>query len=429
MRTKRRSLLFAAAIWLMTGGVALADDAQIYSTLHPYYAELCALSGFKKKPGVLADQGGPGGHAVFYLNGVCRVEDTRYPVIELCRPGSGSGRDGAGLSVNANFKNANWVATEGRDFFFRGGLAPGQRLTKAAYLKTLKQAEEMGIYDGVQFHDDAFDDKPANMSQHDFIYEESVGTDFAVAFGRNRYCARVPLARDQMTAVVRYLNDVNSTYRDGTKEYDLGVLENNCAHLVHNALAAAGIWDEWPVDRFILVAALDFPVPANEFVNLMRRTNDLPLDNLDELYADESARALLLQQGRLPTRPGALAEWDSVIHDNDIYETDAATLIFFDDPIFEAYKTRATAILTEPRYFDVRANLEYFAALYRRVQETRRPLASYERGGDRMTLNTPENPSPPERPDFPQFYARYYKYIEQQSARIDAQLAALPPAQ
>jgi hypothetical protein len=267
------------------------------------------------------------------------------------------------------------------------------------------------------------------MSQHDFIYEDSVGTDFAVAFGRNRYCARVPLARDQMTAVVRYLNDVNSTYRDGTKEYDWGVLENNCAHLVHNALAAAGIWDEWPVDRFILVAALDFPVPANEFVNLMRRTNDLPLDNLDELYADESARALLLQQGRLPTRPGALAEWDSVIHDNDIYETDAATLIFFDDPIFEAYKTRATAILTEPRYFDVRANLEYFAALYRRVQETRRPLASYERGGDRMTLNTPENPSPPERPDFPQFYARYYKYIEQQSARIDAQLAALPPAQ
>ena len=308
MHSGRRSLIFAAAIWLMTGGVALADDAQIYSALYPYYAELCAVSGFKRKPGVLAVQGGgPGGHAVFYLNGVCRVEGAHYPVIELCKPGSASGRDGVGLSVNAHFKNANWVATEGREFFFHGGLAQGQRLTKAAYLSTVKQAEDMGIYDGVQFHDAAFDDKPADMPKHDFMYEVSVGTDFAVGFGSKRYCARVPLARDQMTAVVRFLNGLNALYRDGRKEYDWGVMENNCAHLIHNAFAAAGIWKEWPVDQFVLLAALDFPVPANEFVNLMQRTNDLPLDNPDALYGDEAARSLLMQQGRLPTEPGALA--------------------------------------------------------------------------------------------------------------------------
>ena len=58
------------------------------------------------------------------------------------------------------------------------------------------------------------------------------------------------------------------------------------------------------MDRFILFAMFDFPVPKNEFVNLLYRTNDLPIDDLDALYDDEGSRRLLMQEGRLPTQPG-----------------------------------------------------------------------------------------------------------------------------
>ena len=87
------------------------------------------------------------------------------------------------------------------------------------------------------------------------------------------------------------------------------MLRNNCAHIAHNALAAVGLWDEWPTDRFILFAAFDFPVPKNEFVNLMRRTNDMPIDDPEALYerwggprGPAAARA-----GSRPM-PGALVE-------------------------------------------------------------------------------------------------------------------------
>src|SRR6185437_5989382 len=78
----------------------------LYSALFPYYAEFCAVSEIRKKPGhgVEIVGGGPGGHSVLYLNGVCRVRDAGYPTIALCSEhGSMEGR-GVGLSVNAHFQ-------------------------------------------------------------------------------------------------------------------------------------------------------------------------------------------------------------------------------------------------------------------------------------------------------------------------------------
>jgi hypothetical protein len=89
-------------------------------------------------------------------------------------------------------------------------------------------------------------------------------------------------------------------------------------------LAAAGIWDEWETGEFVLFAAFNFPTPKNEFVNLMRRTNDLPVDDLMTVWTDHAARAALLRGQGLPTQPGALAEAEKVVWDNEIYDTDLA---------------------------------------------------------------------------------------------------------
>src|SRR5262249_24409006 len=102
--------------------VAASDkNKDIYASLYPFYAEVCVLSEIKKKPGFGAElTSGFGGHSVLYLNGVCRVTDAGYPLIQIC-DGDAADR-GVGLSVNDHYKNTNWVATEGKSFLFYGAL-------------------------------------------------------------------------------------------------------------------------------------------------------------------------------------------------------------------------------------------------------------------------------------------------------------------
>src|SRR5262249_29880011 len=149
----------------------------------------CAASQLKKKKGLGLDiSSGIGGHSVFYLNGVCRDRSAGYPTIKLCDEISLPDEDGVGLSVNAHYKHDNWVATSARDFFYHGSPKPGQRLTREVYEETLATAERIGILDGVLFHDEVFDDQPKGMSRQRFMYEISAATDFALNFGRDRYC-------------------------------------------------------------------------------------------------------------------------------------------------------------------------------------------------------------------------------------------------
>lgn len=383
-----------------------ADNDSAYSFLYPFYVELCAVSQINKKPGFGVDtSGGPGGHTVFYLSRVCRDRDAHYPTLVMCAPDTPEDEQGVGLSVNAHFRNANWVATDGRDFLYNGALKPGEPLTRAAYERTQKIAEAKDIYDGIVFHSEVFDDMPPGMDRRDFMYEVSVGTDYAVAFARYRYCGRVPVTRAQMVKIIDYLNGENAPYREG-KTFVWNVLENNCTHLAHNALAAADVWDDWPTDRFFLISAFDFPVPRNEFVNIMRRTNDMDLTDPSALYADATARRSLEKDGGLPTAPGALAEAVPAVQDNDIYDTDV-NLIFYDEPILGHYQRDFDAIFSEPRYTDLRANLDYFAALY-----------------DKVKTELARKPKPAAA-DFAAFEARYARYVDRQVAEIGAKMQAL----
>ncbi|MBI3514264.1 MAG: hypothetical protein HY060_09415 [Proteobacteria bacterium] len=389
--------------------IVASNEAQ-YVALYPYYAEVCAVSQIQKKPGFGADiRGGPGGHAVLYLNGVCRDRGANYPTVKLCDGAPAEGQ-GVGLSVNAHYRNANWVAVEGRDFFYGGDLGPTERLTRLAYRRAQEAAQAQGVLDGVQFHDVVFDDMPPGTARRDWMYEVSIGTDYAVGFARDRYCARVPLSRARMGRVVGFLNDLNAPYRDGRKTYEWSVLANNCSHTIHNALSAVGIWEPWETDRFVLISAFDFPVPKNELVNLLRRTNDLPLDDPAALYGDPAARAAVLADGVVPTAPGALASFQPVIRDNDVYDTDLS-LIFYDEPVFGGYEPRLRAMFAEPRYIDLAANLRHFAEVYRRAH-TRR-------------YNTVEPTTTPNRHQLQAFYDSYFNSLERDGAATDAALAGL----
>ncbi len=411
MRPGRLACVLAAALCLIGCSTPFdvppsPDNESAYFLLYPFYVELCAVSQIKKKPGVGVDtSGGPGGHTVFFLSRVCRDRDAHYPTLVMCTPDTPGGEQGVGLSVNAHFQNANWVATDGRDFVFTGDLKPGERLSRAAYKRTQKIAQAKDIYDGIVFHSEVFDDMPPGMDRRDFMYEVSVATDYAVAFARDRYCGRVPVTRAQMVKIIDYLNNENAPYRDG-KTFVWNVLENNCTHLAHNALAAADVWDNWPTDRFFLISAFDFPVPKNEFVNIMRRTNDTDLTDPSALYADDSMRRSLEKDGGLPTGPGGLAEAVPAVQNNDIYNTDV-NLIFYDEPILGHYQRDFDAIFAEPRYTDLRANLDYFAALYSKVKAELAAKPKPSAGG------------------LGAFTARYAQYIDRELADVGAKMQAL----
>jgi hypothetical protein len=376
-----------------------------YERFYPYYAELCALSELRKKPGFgVPIRSGIGGHSLLYLNGVRLDRAAGYPTLKLCAPDEAPGSHGAGISVNSHYKNANWVAAEGRDFLSRGALEPGERLTRAAYERTQDRAKALGVLDGVLFQDHLFRDKPQGMPERDYMYEISVATDYAARFGRDIYRTRVPLDFHRMAAIVDYLNALNMPYRDGERIFDWSVFNNNCAHVAHNALAAAGIWAPWPTGQFIVRAAFNFPVPKNELVDLSLRTNDLPVQNAQAIYKDKVARAALLETGALPTAPGALTNKEPAIADNEVYDVARLRLIFFDHPYFGRYRFRFARIFSEPRFTDLRANLAHFASVY---------AAALKPGQSRFTGERAR------------FQTCYEDYIARQAARVKDQLASL----
>ncbi len=328
---------------------------------------------------------------MFYLNGACR-ETGDYPVLELCR---GDAEDGVGLSMNEHFANAKWVATPGRRFFFDGVKEPGG-VTRSSYIATQTEAKRRGIYNGVIFHEAVFASMPAGWSRDDWRYEMSIATDYAVGLGRGRYCATVPVTRAQMAQMVAFLNEQNAPFRAG-QVFHWSIIRDNCIHLAHNALAAAGLWAEWPINRPLAVAMFDFPVPRNEFVNVMLRTNGAWLPDPAAAAADPAARRSLLQFGQLPTRPGALATAYPLQTPNAVYDTDLK-LIFYDEPMLGRYQRRFDRIFADAAMLDATANSARFDRLARQAEADRRPLDWWQAHGQTA-------------PDFPAVYAAYYAAI------------------
>ena len=367
-------------------------DEAVYADAHPYYAEFCALSELRKKPGFGALlRSGMGGHCLLYLNGVRLDRSAGYPVLELCPPEASPGRSGAGISVNSHYRNANWVAFEGADFIWHGLQKPSEKLTREAYGRTQEAAKASGMLNGVEFHPHLFRDKPANMPELDYMYEISVATDYAICFGRDTYRARVPLDAARMRSIVAYLNRLNAPYRAG-KTYKWRLFNDNCVHVALNALAAAGVCKPWPTGQLVVLALFGFPVPKNSFVDLMLRTNDLPLADPDALFKDPALRAALFETGALPAGPGGLAIAGPAIRDNDVYDVEKLRLIFFDSPFRGAYRFHFSRMFSDPRYTDFDANRRHFEGLLEAAQTALRQ-------------------SRPPSPEQARFNARYAAYL------------------
>jgi hypothetical protein len=333
-----------------------------YERFFPYYVELCAGSQFRAK---LTGEGGLAGHAVMYLKGACREDDAPYPQLRRCRVAATSLDDpehGVGISVNRWFKNVNWVAIPGYHLFFDGNLKAGEPLTRTQFEAVEQQAIDRGLFKGIAFHD--YPGAESDTDLHVFFERHSIGTDFALQFARNVFCARLPVTAPMMDQVIAFLNDKNREYAEGEADYNWSVWADNCSHTLRNALAAANIWSPLSVRAIKIRQIFNLAIPANEFVNLAElMTNDDDLDDYRAILDDGPRRDAFHEFRWLPAEPGALLKTLPVHAPNDLYDT-TFRLFTLQSPFLMGKTRRAIDLLSDPRFVDLDANLHYFAQKY-----------------------------------------------------------------
>ena len=387
-RRRARTALIAVAVlvgltaalgWSPLAGLAarltIAPDSIIaeqrpderYEALFPHYVEICATSQWRKRIG---GQGNPFGHAIIYLKGACRDETASYPQLRRCVRAASSTADpehGVGVSVGRFFRNVNWIAIPGYHLTFEGLLAPDAPVTQAAVDATVQHAIDLGLFDGVQLHAPYDSGDPATL--RDFVASHSLGTDYALRYARNTFCARTPVTEGQLDEAIAFLNDKNTEYATGGADYNWSLFNHNCVHTVRNALAAANVWTPLTVGEVKFRALFNLAVPANEFVNLALRGADGPLEDLDDLMADGPARDAFHEFGWLPRRHGALVKFLPALPENQLFFPDFQ--LFAVQSLLRMGMTAATVrLMSDPVHVELEANLQHYRDLYARLEAT-----------------------------------------------------------
>jgi hypothetical protein len=391
---------------------------------------VCAVTQFHQKG---AKPGGWGGHATLFVNGAEVDPGAGYPRLRLAAAETdlSDPDSGAGISVNKFFDNVTWVATPGRDEFFRGGLAPDRTLDEAFYERAVQTAAAARWFAGIRIKAEVMRQRSAAMPAAEFIVRHSIGTDFALNFARTAYCARLPMSRDRLGKVIAYLNGVNDTAQKSG--YSWNMYTNNCSHVAHNALAAAGVWDPKEargpgainVTKDILSVAKvltlgrmsDFSFPANSFVRLYEAGNERPIDDALAAFRNHDVRRTL-NDGWTSTGSGALiatyAMQDASRNQMFARGRDpflfSVPLLWDKEEKFEKLTRHPPSIVT-----DLGANLAHFRDRFAKTLADRRTV-EYEVG----LLRGDENEQ-----DFRIFHGRFYEHIARELGRTDARLTEL----
>ena len=357
-------------------GFAHHEPDARYEALFPYYVELCAVSQFRS---VEFGSGGSPGHAAMYLKGACRDTEAPYPKLRRCIGNATDPEDpehGAGVSVNRWFRSVNWVAFSGRGLFFDGNLEPGEAVTHTSREAVIREAIDAGVYRGVELR--PYPGQTPESTLEDFVRRQSAGTDFALRMARSALCGRVPVEPEMLDEIIHFLNDLNREYATGAVDFQWSGYHDNCVHTLRNALAAASIGSPISVRATRLRQLFHLAVPANEALNLAALGTSGPIDSYPRIFRDDSMRDAMLEFGWLPTRHGALLVSLPVHPDNELFDPQPRLLVL-QGPVTVRTTRRLLAMLEEPRFTDLDANLEHFEQVYGEILARRNeadPFAS-----------------------------------------------------
>lgn len=358
--------LFLALGFAVFGLAPAAAYDKAYDELFPTYIEYA--TGTRVKP-VLSDEGGIGGHAVVFIRGICKDETVPFPRVKLCDPLEKQKfpHDGVGISVDRNFKNANWVAIPGYDFLMNGSHVTGTPLDHDTMVKTYALAEEMKIFEGVTLHEGAL---PAYVTKENYTKElikSAISTDFAVGYGRTVRKLRVPVAATKLSTMVEFLNKTNEPYLKGTAEFAWSMYTNNCAHLSSELFEIAGVRKAIPKQLPMPDQLFHLAIPGNGLITLQNETNFRNINPGHILDHDPELMNSILKDGDLPIGAGSISEKQFVIPDNHFYRTNLDRLILPPKPIcnlpWSMWNTFRS--VHDARFLEIGENLKYWAAKYR----------------------------------------------------------------
>ncbi len=384
---------------------ALASD---YQTLFPKYAEVCALSQ-KAKIGEEAER--PWGHSLVFLRGVCRDLMSPIPQLVLCEPTAGSG---VMVSVNSLTKNVNWIASEGEAYAFYGNVFPGTKLTTVEYDQAVQYGLMTDIFKGVKPHFDQF--KPGQLEKYqvnEALVRSAVDIDTAVTFGRDAYCARVPMNEQVLGDLIHWLNEKNQAFAR-TEDYQWDAFKNNCAHLVHNAFASLGVWPAkqtgtppWQVSNLA--------VPANEFIDTMAVANLTDISDPTGIFRNPGWRRLLVEKNWLPARHGVVSRNLPIQTPNELYYGNLQIFVF-DYPFSNKNEALFHAFTQSSTYQDLAANLLRFHEIYSKSLQNLQDVSAYQATLKDLPMS--------EQAQFPAFFVRYKDYLKEQLDDVTFKLSS-----
>jgi len=234
--------------------------------------------------------------------------------------------------------------------------------------------------------------------------------------------------RDAIGKVIAYLNSVNeSAQKSG---YTWNMYTNNCSHVVHNALAAAGVWDPkvargpGAIDvardvvsvakALVLNQMSDFSFPANNFVRLYEAGNARPIDDALSAFRNHDVRRTM-SDGWITTAPGALIA-TYPIHDasrNQMFAAGRDPFLFSVPMLWDKADTFKMLTRDAPSIVtDLAENLAHYRESYLKTLANQRSLEDEVR-----LLNRTED-----KDAFRSFYGRFYAQIAAELERTDARL-------
>jgi hypothetical protein len=389
-----------------------------YDQMFPLYAEFCSVT--KLIPLSGDGEGGFAGHSVLYIKGICRDKTAGYPRVKVCPPSVNltDPESGTGISVDGVFDNVVWMATDGKKDFFSGSLSANARLNADQQKAVERSLLKKGYFKGIQLTPKNMMSKPDQISTEEYVAHLAIGTDLALDFGRNAYCARLPLNSQMLPLMVQYLNSRNEEYYNTGKHYVWNRLWDNCAHLAHNTFAAAGIV---PVKKLNMGAdqaniygdipenepkTTPFALPGRSFAQFIQLGTQGGT-KVEDIYDNPLTRRLFNQLNWVATQPGALFVYRPIrsAPNNEMYDSTYQTP---ENLWSGGMGSTIRQIRQEPRFTDLKANLIWFKEKYQEDLEAYEILPGTLSGVLRMRNS-----------DFAQFYAGYGAYLREQLRRID----------
>ncbi len=282
-----------------------------YDKLYPLYAQACALT--KMTP-----SGTIFGHAVLYLKGMCRDETADSPRVKICDSEIDLKDPNSGTMITnlRKIKNAAWVAVQGADFAFDGGIDSQTPLTPVVYEDTIQKAIVQNIFKGVRLRARWERERQSKgLSQDRYLAESSLGTDFAISFARHSYCTYIPITQLQLLDMIQYLNRVNESFLYPSQKYHWNPVSNNCTHLVKNVLAAGGITSFIRTSRPFPISLNYAEFPSNLFLEMAEKGHPKDDFNIVEMFQNEATKNTLLRHGHPPFSHGTVA---GILNANEI---------------------------------------------------------------------------------------------------------------